>query len=289
MSIESQSEPPPRTLPAMDQEARKIGAAIEHIQAHGNLDGFPARRSERLALVATAARQGLVTWNRSRGRYDLTSRGHWRVRALRRAGRNALRERQVGAIRSGMNAVVAAAASVVVVGAAFLAFNPFGAAKVGPAPAAEAYFANRTAGSARAEMPKGAQLETAERRDVRPTAMTDRMQKSVEQVSTAALGARDELGDPKASIRPGEPARSLAALMPSAPEIGSVARTKTAAEDRGERPEATKPAAKSKRTARRHETVRSGYAYAPPSAYSYGPYGGAQNYRYGSGSPWSFR
>jgi hypothetical protein len=273
----------------MDQEALKIGAAIEHIQAHGNLDGFPAGRTERLALVATAARQGLVAWNRSRGRYDLTSRGHRRVRALRRAGRNALRERQVGAIRSGMNAVVAVAASVMVVGAAFLAFNPFGAAKVGPAPGAEASVVNGATGSARAEGPNGAQLGTAERRNVAVTAMTDRMQNSVEQVSTAASRGRVEPGDLKASVRPGEPARSLAALMPSAPEIVSVARTKTAAEDRRERPEATKPAPKPKRSARRPETVRSGYAYAPSSAYSYGPYGGAQNYRYWSGSPWAFR
>src|SRR5712692_3363844 len=110
MGIGPLSKTSPRTSPAVDLDALRIGAAVEHIKAHGNLDGFPAGRGERLALVSTAAKQGLLVWNRSGGRYELTSRGHRRVRTLGRAGRNALRDRQGGAVRSGMNAVVTAAA-----------------------------------------------------------------------------------------------------------------------------------------------------------------------------------
>ena len=86
MSIESLAQASPRTSQvAVNNEALKIAAAIEHIKAHGNLDGFPASRGERLALVSTAGRQGLIAWNRSRARYELTSRGHRHVRFNRRA------------------------------------------------------------------------------------------------------------------------------------------------------------------------------------------------------------
>src|ERR1700693_3549101 len=96
--------------PALDLEALRVGAAMEHIEAHGNLDRFPARRGERVALVSTAVKQGLLVWNRSRG------------------GRKALRDPQGGggAVHAGMNALVTAASAVVVLGAAFLAFSPTG-------------------------------------------------------------------------------------------------------------------------------------------------------------------
>jgi hypothetical protein len=68
------------TTAALDNEALRICAAMEHIKARGNLDGFRADRSERVALVYTAARQGLVAWNKSRSRYELTSLGERRLR-----------------------------------------------------------------------------------------------------------------------------------------------------------------------------------------------------------------
>jgi hypothetical protein len=68
---------------ALDIEALRISAAMAHIKALGNLDGFPAGRSERLALVSTAGRQGLVVWDKSRGRYELTSLGEGRLGDLR--------------------------------------------------------------------------------------------------------------------------------------------------------------------------------------------------------------
>src|SRR6266536_2571484 len=60
---------------ALDMEALRICAAMEHIKARGNLDGFMARRSERLALTSTAARQGLLVWDKKHSRYELTSLG----------------------------------------------------------------------------------------------------------------------------------------------------------------------------------------------------------------------
>src|SRR5712692_6293416 len=79
MGIGPLSKTSPRTSPAVDLDALRIGAAVEHIKAHGNLDGFPAGRGERLALVSTAARQGLLAWDRSRGKYELTGRGRRHV------------------------------------------------------------------------------------------------------------------------------------------------------------------------------------------------------------------
>jgi len=69
---------------ALDQEALRIGAAMEHLQDHGNLDSLPGSQNEKLALMMTASRQGLVTWNRAAGRYELTSLGRERS-GMRRA------------------------------------------------------------------------------------------------------------------------------------------------------------------------------------------------------------
>src|SRR6266542_1601462 len=158
MSIEPLSKTSLRkSPPTAELEALRIGAAMEHVKAHGNLDGFPAGRGERLALMTTAGKQGLVVWSRSRGRYELTSRGFRRVRALRRAGRNALRERQGGAVRSGMNALVTAAGAVVVVGAVFLAFNPSGSTNLAPGRQPAAYFTSGAPAPAQAQAARGMQ------------------------------------------------------------------------------------------------------------------------------------
>jgi hypothetical protein len=74
---------------ALDQESLRIGAAMEHVQDHGNLDSFPASQNERLALMLTASRQGLVMWDRAGERYELTSLGRQRLgmrRALQESG-----------------------------------------------------------------------------------------------------------------------------------------------------------------------------------------------------------
>jgi hypothetical protein len=72
----------PESLPpwaAIDQESLRISAAMEHVQEHGNLDAFPGNQNEKLALMLTASRQGLVSWNRRSGQYELTGLGRERL------------------------------------------------------------------------------------------------------------------------------------------------------------------------------------------------------------------
>jgi hypothetical protein len=286
MGIGPLSKTPPRTSPAVNLEALRIGAAVEHIRAHGNLDGFPAGRGERLALVSIAAKQGLLVWNRSRARYELTSRGHRRVRTLGRAGRNALRDRQGGAVRSGMNAVVTAAGAVVVVGAAFLAFNPTGSTDLAPAREPGAYFTGGAPARASVQATRGMQAK-AQPSAVTAAAITDATPVASEPISPPPPGGRVDAPGPNAGVRDGEAARSPAAAVPSESEIVSGAAQKSAGDDR-DRPATNKLAHKQKKSGRRErngdrerETVGPGYAYAP--------YGGAWRYPQWSGSPWGFR
>jgi hypothetical protein len=296
MSIGPLWGPSLRTLaPASDLEALRVGAAMEHIEAHGNLDRFPARRGERLALVSTAVKQGLLVWNRSRARYELTSHGHRRVRALRRADRNALRDPQGGAVRSGMNAVVAAAGAVVVLGAAFLAFNPAGSTDSVPAREPGAYFAGGAAAPARAQAAQATQPRAdAQPRAVTAVAVTDSKQVSSDQVSLMSPSRRADASGADARIQGAETARSLAAAVPSEPEIATGAAAAPAAPAQKstangrDRLEASKLAHTHKRSARRGrngdiepETVAPGYAY--------GPYGGTPAYRPWSAPPRWFR
>src|SRR5262249_36095070 len=73
---------------ALDQESLRISAAMDHVEKHGNLDAFPGNQNEKLALMLTASRQGLVTWNRRTGQYELTGLGRERLgmRQAMRAG-----------------------------------------------------------------------------------------------------------------------------------------------------------------------------------------------------------
>src|SRR6266542_1103623 len=111
-------------MAALDMEALRICAAMEHIKARGNLDGFLAGRSERLALMATAGRQGLVVWDKSRSRYELTSLGERRLGGLRTdrpVGQDAVRSR----MKLGLISVVAGAAAC----AGLIAWLPSGSSK----------------------------------------------------------------------------------------------------------------------------------------------------------------
>jgi hypothetical protein len=300
MSIGPVWGPSRRTSPpAVDLEALRVGAAVEHIEAHGNLDRFPARRGERVALVSTAVKQGLLVWNRSRGSYELTSHGHRRVRALRRAGRKALRDPQGGsAVHSGMNAVVTAASAVIVLGAAFLVFNPTGSTDSVPAREPGAYFAGGAAAPARAQ----AVPATQPRADVQPravtaAAVTDSKQVSSEQVSSVR---RADASGADGRIQGAETARSLAAAVPSEPEIATGAPAapgaaaapaqKSTANGR-DRPETSKLAHTHKRSARSGRNGNVEPETAGPG-YGYGPYGGTPSYRHWSApsaSPWWFR
>jgi hypothetical protein len=121
---------------ALDQEALRIGAAMEHLQDHGNLDSFPASQNEKLALMMTASRQGLVTWNRAAGRYELTSLGRERS-GLRRALRESDRPNPAPAsapagkrLALGSGTIMAGIAGVAI-GAAAMALLP-GSSKLPP-------------------------------------------------------------------------------------------------------------------------------------------------------------
>src|SRR6266516_3563610 len=124
---------------ALDQESLRISAAMQHVQDHGNLDSFPGNQNEKLALMLTASRQGLVTWDREHQRYELTSLGRERLgmgRALRQSGgpMNLPPAAAVPAGRSaalGSGAIVAGIAGVAL-GAAAMALLPGGSSKAPP-------------------------------------------------------------------------------------------------------------------------------------------------------------
>jgi hypothetical protein len=282
--------------PAVDLEALRVGAAMEHIEAHGNLDRFPARRGERVALVSIAVKQGLLVWNRKSGRYELTSHGHRRVRALRRADRKALRDPQGGrAVHSGMNAVVTAASAVIVLGAAFLAFNPTGSTDLVPAREPGAYLAGGAAAPARAQ----AVQATRPRAEVQPravtaAAVTDSKQVSSEPVSSVSPSRRADTSGADARIQGAETPRSPAAAVSSEPEIvppaaaGPAALAQKSTANGRDRPETSKLAHTHKRSGR---SGRNGDV-VPETAgpgYAYGPYAGTPSYRHWSASPWWFR
>jgi hypothetical protein len=67
------------TAAALDEESLKLGAAMTWINQQGNLDDFPRGRNERMALMATAVRRGLVAWDRGHNRYKLTQLGKTQV------------------------------------------------------------------------------------------------------------------------------------------------------------------------------------------------------------------
>ena len=132
----------PNGLPpwaALDQESLRISAAMQHVQDHGNLDSFPGNQNEKLALMLTASRQGLVTWDREHQRYELTSLGRERLgmgRALRQSGgpMNLPPAAAVPAGRSaalGSGAIVAGIAGVAL-GAAAMALLPGSSSKAPP-------------------------------------------------------------------------------------------------------------------------------------------------------------
>src|SRR5262249_35133615 len=117
---------------ALDMEALRIGAAMEHIKARGNLDGFLAGRSERLVLVSTACRQGLVVWDKSRSRYALTSLGERRLGNLQaRVSDPSGADRVIGqaSLRSRMKPRLLGAVAGAAACAGLIAWSPLGSSK----------------------------------------------------------------------------------------------------------------------------------------------------------------
>jgi len=56
--------------------AEVSGAVLGHIEERGRLHGFTVPRRDRLLLMKSALEQGLIVWNKSVGKYELTGFGH---------------------------------------------------------------------------------------------------------------------------------------------------------------------------------------------------------------------
>src|SRR4051812_29807195 len=73
--------------PAQEEQAFKVRSALCHIELKGSLKDFAGSNSEQLALLSVFKEQGLVRWNGTRARGELTKAGR---RYLRRAANNTL-------------------------------------------------------------------------------------------------------------------------------------------------------------------------------------------------------
>jgi hypothetical protein len=67
-----------------DSMVRKINAALDHIDKHGGLSGFPASDEESKALISAATAQGLIEWNATLERYELSRIAHKWLKAFYR-------------------------------------------------------------------------------------------------------------------------------------------------------------------------------------------------------------
>jgi hypothetical protein len=70
---------PPSNGVALDEESLHLNAALAEVAGRGNLDRFPANEEEKLALMMTVKRLGLVSWSPVRSRYELTDLGRQRL------------------------------------------------------------------------------------------------------------------------------------------------------------------------------------------------------------------
>jgi hypothetical protein len=244
-----------RWQPSVPQaESARIGAAIEHINEHGNLDGFPAARGERAALVLTARRQGLVAWSRTHRKYELTIHGYRTLRSLQPAGRTAMPNRLNFLAAAPVGAM---AGSLAVAGVMALTFNALGLATFGTKPdaalpAASAYvqpthdsqgMATAAAKSDTAGPTRAALLDAAESPTVSPSG----------QAGPVEVGPSAESGEPT------QPA-TVAMIDDSTAAGPGAAHTKNSHKGRDQHA-ATKVAHKHSRSPRWYQADHSGYRY----------------------------
>jgi hypothetical protein len=52
---------------------------LAYVEKSGRSFGFPAPRLERLTFVKAAIMQGLIAWNRTLGKFELTTQGQKRL------------------------------------------------------------------------------------------------------------------------------------------------------------------------------------------------------------------
>jgi len=71
---------------ALDEESLRLGAALAVIKQRGDLVDLAGSRTDTLALITTAVKRGLIAWDLSGERYDLTALGEAHLEAYRPAG-----------------------------------------------------------------------------------------------------------------------------------------------------------------------------------------------------------
>jgi hypothetical protein len=64
-----------------DEEGLRIGAALAIVKEGGDLEQFAGSRTDMLALMMTAIKRGLIAWDRTGMRYDLTPLGETHLEA----------------------------------------------------------------------------------------------------------------------------------------------------------------------------------------------------------------
>jgi len=66
---------------AVDDELRKVRAALEQIDQSGEVRNFPGPQYEKLALFTFARTRGLIAWQRTSGEHELTEAGRMWLKA----------------------------------------------------------------------------------------------------------------------------------------------------------------------------------------------------------------
>jgi len=102
-----------RERSALDEDGLRLGAALVVIKQRGNLMQFAGSRTDMLALMTTAVKRGLIAWDLSGERYELTALGHSHLETYRPAATAAPSpDATAGSSAAAMAAVAAAATSL---------------------------------------------------------------------------------------------------------------------------------------------------------------------------------
>jgi len=115
----SSTQSPLDTDWVQEEQTLKIRSALGHIESKGGLDGFAGTPSEKQALLNTFDKQGLIKWNRTRARSELTRSGRKRLRLISRPKR-AMNDRPPRMVYRVRSRGVASAWMITIVAAAFV-------------------------------------------------------------------------------------------------------------------------------------------------------------------------
>ncbi len=73
---------------APENWARRCGVVLEYVEQHGSFRGLLVPDQGKQRLVLAAIEEGLIVWDRTLGRYDLTSTGRARLTEYRHKNAN---------------------------------------------------------------------------------------------------------------------------------------------------------------------------------------------------------